>query len=189
MKENQRIAITRRLLKEGLLRLLEQYPLDKISVSALCQESGINRATFYRHYTTPQDVLLEIEGEIMQRAFPRSFRPVALEELLSHMTEICTAIHQHSRIMKILFSCNTDELMMLRFNQIYDYFLSLRRQERQLSHIDEDRARLLAAMLGGGAYFLLRRWILEDIPKSPEEIAGMLCELCHLPALKPPDRS
>ena len=51
-KENQRIALTKKLLQEGLLRLLETKTLDKISVTVLCRESGINRATFYNHYNS-----------------------------------------------------------------------------------------------------------------------------------------
>ena len=35
-KENQRIALTRRLLQEGLLRLLRVEKLENISVTALC---------------------------------------------------------------------------------------------------------------------------------------------------------
>ena len=50
MKDDQRTALTKRLLREGLLRLLSKTDLNKISVTQLCIESGINRATFYRHY-------------------------------------------------------------------------------------------------------------------------------------------
>ena len=59
-KENQRIALTKKLLQEGLLRLLETKSLDKISVTELCRESGINRATFYNHYNSPQELLTDI---------------------------------------------------------------------------------------------------------------------------------
>ena len=38
-KENQRIALTRRLLQEGLLRLLSHEKLEDISVTALCKEA------------------------------------------------------------------------------------------------------------------------------------------------------
>ena len=55
LKENQRMVVTKRMLKEWLLR-----PLDNIHVNELCRESGINRATFYRHYETPQDVLVSL---------------------------------------------------------------------------------------------------------------------------------
>ena len=59
-RENQRIMLTKRLLKESLLRLLERKELDKISITELCREAGINRATFYRHYEIPRDILNEL---------------------------------------------------------------------------------------------------------------------------------
>lgn len=61
MKDDQRIALTKRLLREGLLRLLSKTDLNKISVTQLCIESGINRATFYRHYEEPRDILNDIK--------------------------------------------------------------------------------------------------------------------------------
>ena len=36
MKENQRVTITKRMLREGLLRLLEEKPIDKISCTCIC---------------------------------------------------------------------------------------------------------------------------------------------------------
>ena len=65
-KENQRIALTKKLLQEGLLRLLETKTLDKISVTELCKESGINRATFYNHYTSPFDLLNSVEDKLAE---------------------------------------------------------------------------------------------------------------------------
>ena len=62
MKDDQRIALTKRLLREGLLRLLSKTDLNKISVTQLCIESGVNRATFYRHYEEPRDILNDING-------------------------------------------------------------------------------------------------------------------------------
>lgn len=64
-KGNQRVMLTKRLLKEGLLRLLQQKELGEINVSELCRESGINRATFYRHYNSPGDVLTEMGAELI----------------------------------------------------------------------------------------------------------------------------
>ena len=65
-KENQRITLSKRLLKEALLRLLTRKQLDQITVSELCGEASINRATFYRHYGTPRDVLKDIEWDCSQ---------------------------------------------------------------------------------------------------------------------------
>ena len=38
----------------------EKKTLSKISISELCEESGINRATFYKHYESPAMILRDI---------------------------------------------------------------------------------------------------------------------------------
>ena len=43
----------------ALLTLLEKKPFDYITVSELCAEAGVNRSTFYLHYETTRDLLME----------------------------------------------------------------------------------------------------------------------------------
>ena len=62
-KENQRIMITKRLLKEALIEILKGKPIEKVSVTELCERAEINRSTFYAHYNIPQDVLTEIKRD------------------------------------------------------------------------------------------------------------------------------
>ncbi len=51
-------------IKKALTEMLENSALDDISATALCARAGINRATFYYHYDSVQDVLEEIEKQI-----------------------------------------------------------------------------------------------------------------------------
>ena len=66
MKENQRIVISKRMLRESLLRLLRTKELSEINITELCREAEINRATFYKYYNTPQDVLSDIAMELIK---------------------------------------------------------------------------------------------------------------------------
>ncbi len=63
---NQRVAVTKRMVQEGLMRLLEKKPLEKINITELCQEAGINRTTFYRHFELPRDVLTEMQNAFLK---------------------------------------------------------------------------------------------------------------------------
>ena len=45
-KTDRRILKTKRVLRESLLYLLKEQPIQKISVSLLCEKSDINRSTF-----------------------------------------------------------------------------------------------------------------------------------------------
>lgn len=66
IRENQRVVLTKRLLQEGLFRLLEKKELSKISVTELCMESGINRTTFYKHYGCPDNMLAAAKEQLFQ---------------------------------------------------------------------------------------------------------------------------
>lgn len=185
MKESQRVTITKRMLKEGLLRLLQDRELKSIRVNELCEESGVNRATFYRHYTVPQDVLLELEQDIARQIFPHAAQPASISEVQAHMEQVCAYLHAHADVMKILFRCHTKGDMEHRMNEFYRKVLELRKSEPRFAHLDDDTVKILVSLLGGGCYCLLRQWIMEDIPKTPQEIAAILCNVFRWPA--PPD--
>ena len=64
-KVDIRVQKTKERLKSALLSLLEEKSIDRITISEICRVSGINRNTFYQHYTDIHDLLSEIEGELM----------------------------------------------------------------------------------------------------------------------------
>lgn len=183
MKENQRITVTKRMLKEGLLRLLAEKPLEKIHVNELCTESGINRATFYRHYQTPHDVLAEFEmdivGEILINISKQ--KPKTMQEAQKLLETLCTHIHEHADVFKILFRSNSDEDMRRKLNILYRQLWDLRKDEHQFANIDEETLMMIITMLGGGCYCLLRHWIMCDVQKTPEEIAAIMCNVIRWP--------
>ncbi|MCH5162761.1 MAG: TetR/AcrR family transcriptional regulator [Clostridiales bacterium] len=51
-------------IKDGLIALLETAPLEDITVTALCETAGINRATFYYHYDSVSAVFDELESKL-----------------------------------------------------------------------------------------------------------------------------
>ncbi|MFR8061046.1 MAG: TetR/AcrR family transcriptional regulator [Lancefieldella rimae] len=58
--ENQRIRLSKTLLKNALVHLLQKKPLNKISVLEICETAQINRTTFYMYYGSQTDLLIEI---------------------------------------------------------------------------------------------------------------------------------
>lgn len=63
--ENQRVRLSKAMLKSGLLTLLREKTLNHISVYELCAASQINRTTFYKYYGSPSDLLNEIERDFL----------------------------------------------------------------------------------------------------------------------------
>ena len=160
---NQRVTITKRLLKEGLFRLLEKKPLEKINITELCRESGINRATFYRHYELPRDILVEAETEFfeeMLNLFNNSLLQKDVEQCYDYF-------FQNADVVKIFMQYDSYTDLSKLFDALYQSFL----EKKQLQIIDTENSQFIFAFLGGGGYFLLRQWLMGDNSKTAKEIA------------------
>ncbi len=181
MKQDLRVAVTKRMIQEALLRLLENTPIDKVRINELCAESGVNRATFYRHYETVRDVLWEIEEQITMRVFPLSPPPKNIVQAQEMLEKACAYLYDQKDLMKILFRCNAESDLAQKANEFYQQILQLRTQEPDFANIDDATVKILVSLLGGGCYWLLRQWIVEDIPKTPSEIAAIVCNVFRWP--------
>ena len=61
-RENRRVRMTKRLMKDALMELLEQRELVDISVTAICEVADVNRSTFYKYYGNPVNLLRELHS-------------------------------------------------------------------------------------------------------------------------------
>ena len=58
---------SRKLIKNAFSRLLQKKDFEKITVTEIVKLSGLNRGTFYAHYSNVVDVLEEIEREVTDK--------------------------------------------------------------------------------------------------------------------------
>lgn len=174
-KTNQRIALSKRLIKEALLRLLQKKPLAKISISALCEEAQINRTTFYRHYETPGDVLLEIALDSIKQ-FSRTFsssKEMADEKMF--VLKLCEFLSENAELVRILMQNDVSEPYAEEiYYALSSCFLGAKTVLYQGKPADNDTLRLINSYFSAGIYALIRQWLLEEIPKTPAEIADLI---------------
>ncbi len=178
-KENQRIAISKRLLKEALFRLLKEKDISKISITELCQEAGINRATFYRHYTVPQDVLVDMEKELIEQAHKIAPLPATTQGIMPHLEKLFTFIYDNRELARILIRSNTETHLFQLFDVRSLAILEAKAAAKDEFLFDKTNLKLLSAFLGGGGYFLVRAWLMDDVSKTPKEIAQFTYELLN----------
>ncbi len=177
-KQNQRVALTKRLLKESLMQLLKKKDINKISVKELCENAGINRTTFYNHYGSPYDVLSEMEDDLIEGI------PVVLWDKSYESKQ--TFIKETTIIFRYLYDNIDLTRLLLRNNNIESgfarklfHFPATQQAINELISGEHDSAsmKLIITFLENGAYSLLREWIIQDIPKSPFEIAELLANI------------
>ena len=70
----RRAAATKEAIKDTMLDLLKKTAFNDISISLLCREAGVGRATFYTHYNGLTDVIDELADDAID-ATKRSKAP------------------------------------------------------------------------------------------------------------------
>ncbi|MDO4650248.1 MAG: TetR-like C-terminal domain-containing protein [Eubacteriales bacterium] len=66
---NRRTILTKRILKETLIELMQNKPITKITIKEICEMADLSRSTFYLHYTDQFALLEDIENEVLHKTF------------------------------------------------------------------------------------------------------------------------
>lgn len=66
-RPDRRIGRTRARLGQALRKLMEERPLEKISVQDVIELAGVSRSAFYAHYDDKVDLLLSDMDEFLER--------------------------------------------------------------------------------------------------------------------------
>ena len=101
MKTDARVRYTRRVIKESLLRLLEDRPVNRITVKEVCEAAQINRATFYAHFTDCFDVLNQMENDLLAD-FERSLSFASVVDVVDMIERIYAMIDQNAEVCRVL---------------------------------------------------------------------------------------
>ena len=176
-REDKRVVYTKMFLKEALLQLMKEKPIDKISVTELCRRAEINRNTFYAHYDTPKSVLKEMEDELLTEII--SLFPGTVGESNRMRTNtICNLVYEKRELCRVLMSDNAGSLFL---EKVLASFQSrvLNEWENSGIHADPKSYELMFEYLGIGSASVIRKWIVSDLNYTPAEVADMIDVLCE----------
>ena len=169
--ENRRVRMTKRLMKEALLELLARSELSGISVTAVCAAADVNRSTFYNYYTSPSDLLRDIEQDVLDRipTLPVPRNRQGEENLLSATTAFFDYVKDNEKAFRILFSESVNAEFSSR---LVDLLCS--QMIHGVENENELSARFIRLYIANGTVGMLREWIGTGFPVSSREIAKMM---------------
>ena len=97
-KTDLRIVKTKKILFNSLLNLMKIKNFEKIKISDICEESLVNRSTFYAHYDDKYELLIDLFEErklsllkVLEdnenKAFSKEYLMELLSILIDHIEE------------------------------------------------------------------------------------------------------
>jgi AcrR family transcriptional regulator len=84
-KTDRRTLYTKMVIKDALLALMKKKVYEEITVTSICQQAEITRATFYLHFADLRDVLDEILGEVFTLTEDNQNMSITSLEALRHL--------------------------------------------------------------------------------------------------------
>lgn len=167
--ENQRIRLSKTMLKNALIRLLANKSIDKITVYELCAEAQINRTTFYKYYGNPrqllddiiQDIALDFEQALLADLSERSGTHKALEYLAADRVKIRTVLEsvEEQELLNKIFAIPALQNTLAAF------------LSKPLTEAEKEYTKLFFYQ---GGYAIIRRWLDKGCPETPAQMAAPL---------------
>ena len=183
-KEIQRVMLTKRLLKESLLQLMKTKNVQAISVKELCDDSGINRSTFYNHYGRPIDVLEEMENDIIA-----GVPVVSLNNITENGNDKEAFIKQAASIFQYVQD-NHDFALLLLLNgdSNSDFAMKAFNFPAIKSSIegfipdkyDAIEKNLILKFIQSGFYSMVREWVIDDGHKTVQDMAELMADMIDI---------
>lgn len=182
-KVDRRVKRTRRSLGEAMLALVVEKEYESITINEITQRADINRATFYLHYASKDELLMDALEERFE-ALVATFDSVSSDAPIWEATEIDLATFRHVAAHVDLYKVILGERGMgYIINRILDYITELSEKLLVASFPQGTEppvpAALMARHYAGSLYALLSWWVQNDMPHPPEYMARLSGEMCR----------
>lgn len=176
-KVDQRVRLTRNLLKNALVQLMQEQHISKISIRALCEVADINRSTFYVHYTDQYDLLNKIEQEVLDNLNKylgkhdlTDDRPISVQVL----TRVLDYVKENVELFKALLSENCDFAFQKDLMELAQVISS--QQNQSLDAGTQEYIKIFGLT---GTISMLQKWLHGGMYESPAQMSEFIIQVLY----------
>ena len=158
-------------IEEALFKLMEKKDFEKISVGEIAEVAGVHRATFYRHFTSKEDVVVQYLSNLLTSSQDQALLKINFK---AYIFPVFQTLYDHKREMLCIHHAHLSSLLSHVLEDYFDFHELFLPTEKQ-SHLDQEDYAMAYRI--GGIYFCLVLWLCHDMGETPEEMAQMAASL------------
>ena len=169
------------LMDEALLFLLEKKDYEFITIKEICEKAGVNRTTFYLHYDSMEDLLIETIEMITKRLYETFDNEIldinnqCKDELFliddKYLIPYINFIRENKKIYKLIHTkpqiFNTKEVFRKLYNEIFSKILDK-------FYIKTNEQEYVFAYFSFGLVAIIEKWIEKDCVDDINMIANIM---------------
>lgn len=168
MGNQDRNSYVRHAIADATVRLLEERPLDQISVSQIVTAAQVSRNSFYRNYASKEDILLDRAKELLA-AWGSAWEEGGDGDNAHMYASLFAHLKEHAGFYQLL------ERRGL-FHLVLDALLDKTGPKPEL----DDLWAYTTAFITYGTYGWVKEWLHRGMPESADQMAALLA--AHSPA-------
>ena len=168
------------LMNEALLFLLEKKDYEFITIKEICEKAGVNRSTFYLHYESIDDLLLETVAMINKK-FYESFDNEHLDvhkldkdDLFliddEHIIPYLEFVKENKKLYKIIHKSDlfqTEEVTKKMYDDLFKIILDK-------YNVPDDEKEYTFAFFSFGLVAIIERWVKRDCIDDVEKLTHIM---------------
>lgn len=170
---------TKQAIRQALIDLLVQRPFADIQVKDLVTQAGIARATFYLHFKSKDELLLDYIDEMFEGFF------VEIEEALAHADlldegaaeRMFATFSREKAFSRVLTQDSVQAILQGRFRSYLARIVGRVVRENRDFKLSPAQMAYLIDFWAGGSFLLIKRWVERDFQPSEAEMAQLYAKL------------
>lgn len=165
---DKRAYASSRLVRDALFELVKEKPYDKITISDICRESTVSRATFYRLFDNMDDVVAwQVE------LFAQHFEKVVADQPNDRTMEIFFEQWMiHADILDLIIEIHREDIL-------YTAHLNHAERLRERLHLEGEFSDYHAAAMSMLMIGTLTTWAKNGKRETPQELVATYKRVLH----------
>ncbi len=169
-------TLTKDAIKKSFMKLLNQKPINKITVKEIVEDCGINRNSFYYHFDDIPSLMEEIFNDQVDEFVGRDIKS---ENIYDNLMDAIRFSLENRTAMLHIFNSPNRQLFDRYINRVANrtvtrFFYKMTDEAEKISEDDKEALVMYYTSLLIGFVF---EWISAGMNYDPAEKVGRICEL------------
>ena len=160
---NKRKKESQEKIEKTFLQLIQKKNIDEISVSTICEISGLNRSTFYANYIDIYDLVEKVKTRMADE-----FAQFQLSNNSKHNPDGYLNLFKHIKENQIFFKTYF-KLESISISPITQYHVDMAEKYYDNKYIDYH-----IEFFRAGLNAIIKKWLNNDCKETPEEMSNIL---------------
>lgn len=174
-KEDLRVVKTKEIIKNTFKDMISEMDYEEITIKDLTNRAKINRKTFYLHYKSLDDLLLELQNSIANNFIEKQVSYTKLEDMKYLIRLFFESASKNIPVYeKILCSGSYRNIS----DQINKKIMSHRKKTNKGAFSDDDAyENIIFAYYGANSTVIYRQWVADGKKLSLSEVTDLAVNL------------